>query len=352
MNGGKGVDESVAERPRLFVTLTAPGFGSVHTITSKGSCLVRHQGQAPCEHGIARQCFARHQDGENCLGQALCAECFDYRRAILWNAASSRLWTSTVQQARRNLAIHASIRREDLYQVAQMHYFKVAEMQRRGLIHFHVLVRLDEADSRHQLDADAVTTAWSAAIRKVSIQNEHGSFRWGRIVDIQQIGRSQNDARMVATYLAKYVTKTAGDALELARVFDSRRDIDLRVTNSHLKKMALGAWDMGGDSELVQLKLREHANTLGFSGHFITKSRDFSTTFGALRQARVDFNAPLRSGDPVRGTFTFEGRGYDDPKASQLAEVLSELGTEIRRSRAVRAAGDVSSLERANDREE
>jgi len=31
---------------------------------------------------------------------------------------------------------------------------------------------------------------------------------------------------------------------------------------------------------------------------------------------------------------------------------LSELGTEIRRSRAVRAAGDVSSLERANDREE
>lgn len=152
--------------------------------------------------------------------------------------------------------------------------------------------------------------------------------------------------------MAKYVTKTSGDALELARGFDSRRDIEHRVRNSHLKKFALGAWDMGGDSEFARLRLREHAHTLGFSGHFITKSRDFSTTFGALRQARIDFNAPLRSGDPVRGTFTFEGRGYDDPKASLLADALSELESGLRRSRASHSVADESSLEGADIHEE
>ncbi|MBN3585408.1 hypothetical protein JYB64_23750, partial [Algoriphagus aestuarii] len=32
-------------------------------------------------------------------------------------------------------------------------------------------------------------------------------------------------------------------------------------------------------------------HTLGFRGHFLTKSRSYSTTFGALRQARIDYSA-------------------------------------------------------------
>ena len=32
LEGGKGVPESVAERPAIFLTLTAPGFGAVHTV--------------------------------------------------------------------------------------------------------------------------------------------------------------------------------------------------------------------------------------------------------------------------------------------------------------------------------
>ena len=31
MRGGKGVPESVAERPLVFLTLTAPSFGPVHS---------------------------------------------------------------------------------------------------------------------------------------------------------------------------------------------------------------------------------------------------------------------------------------------------------------------------------
>src|SRR5207253_4362039 len=37
LTGGKGLSESVAEHPKLFVTLTAPSFGAVHVRRVKGS---------------------------------------------------------------------------------------------------------------------------------------------------------------------------------------------------------------------------------------------------------------------------------------------------------------------------
>jgi hypothetical protein len=39
------------------------------------------------------------------------------------------------------------------------------------------------------------------------------------------------------------------------------------------------------------LRLAEHAHTLGFAGHFATKSRHYSTTLGALRAARRNWRA-------------------------------------------------------------
>jgi hypothetical protein len=40
--------------------------------------------------------------------------------------------------------------------------------------------------------------------------------------------------------------------------------------------------------------------------------------------------ATERDGDPVEGTFHYEGRGYDDPRASQLAEVFFNMQRELR----------------------
>ena len=37
LQGGKGLDESVVDHPKLFVTLTAPSFGAVHVRRTKGS---------------------------------------------------------------------------------------------------------------------------------------------------------------------------------------------------------------------------------------------------------------------------------------------------------------------------
>jgi hypothetical protein len=338
LNGGKGVDESVSGRPRLFVTLTAPSFGSVHTINSRGGCVTRRTDGTQCPHGSLMRCEMRHVEGDSLLGQALCADCFDFRGAILWNATASRLWASTIQQARRNLASRIGVQREEFRRYVSMHYFKVAEMQRRGLVHFHALLRLDEECKSEgwKLDEIALSTAWKRAVEEVGIPANGGVYRWGRIADVQNLGKMKQDARMVATYLAKYVTKTSGDALELSSRFASRREIDFRVKNPHLRRMAHFAWEMGEEADFQLLRLREHAHTLGFSGQLITKSRAFSTTFGALRQARIDFTASLRTGDPVAGSFQFEGRGYDDPKASILADTLSDLDARLRAERVIR----------------
>jgi hypothetical protein len=35
-------------------------------------------------------------------------------------------------------------------------------------------------------------------------------------------------------------------------------------------------------------------------------------------------------GDPLEGTFRYEGRGYDDPRATELAELFFSMDRELR----------------------
>jgi hypothetical protein len=74
---------------------------------------------------------------------------------------------------------------------------------------------------------------------------------------------------------------------------------------------------------------------LGFRGHFVTKSRRYSTTLGELRQARADYRAEQDDQDdestPVIGFWTYLGSGYLNP-----GDVLLAAGVEA----SVRAARD------------
>ena len=71
---------------------------------------------------------------------------------------------------------------------------------------------------------------------------------------------------------------------------------------------------------------------LGFRGHFATKSRGYSTTLGALRDARADYRAqrdPQADGEPddestiVVAAWEFIGAGYLNP-----GDVLLAAGVE------------------------
>ena len=335
--GGKGTSDRVGTHPRLFVTLTAPSFGAVHTIRDNGRCVAPIKATtSSCVHGGATSCSRRHAEGDGILGRPLCDKCFDYRGAVLWNAHASRLWNNTIQLIRRLLAEEGGLGQPNLKSVAQLNYLKVAEVQRRGLTHFHCVLRLDgpglvEADPPEWATTEVLERVVRTSIERSWTPGLDGDqIHWGRIFDIQDLARHEEEAVKVAAYVAKYVAKTTDGSKELARRFRSRRQIATLVDDPHLRRLALTSWDLGGDAQYEPLRLREHAHTFRFTGQMITKSRTFSTTFAALRRARSDFMSTQREGDPVEGTFHYERRGYDDPRATQLAELFFTMHRELR----------------------
>jgi hypothetical protein len=119
------------------------------------------------------------------------------------------------------------------------------------------------------------------------------------------------------------------------------------------------AWRLGGHRHLEPLRLRRWAHALGFRGHCFTKSRRYSTTFTALREARHEhvlqrlhggerrdpWGRPLSEGaSEERRSWAYCGSGYRTPGDAWLAEsgrkrVLEErrLAREELRTAAVRA---------------
>jgi hypothetical protein len=278
----------------------------------------------------------RHLDDSPELGRPLCAECFDYEGAVLWNAHASKLWNNTIQSIRRSLAEAGGLRQKQLTSAAQVHYLKVAEMQRRGLIHFHAILRADgpgsvNADPPPWLSTELLASVVDHSARTASAFRLDGrTIRWGERFDIQDLGQSNQDTTKVPSYVAKYATKTTDGTKELARQFHSRRQIQSLIDDPHARTLALVAWDLDLCATWEPLRLRDHAHAFGFTGQLITKSRDYSTTFGALRGARALYMSSRNFGDPLEGTFHFEGRGYDDPRATQLAELFFSMHRELR----------------------
>jgi len=98
LRGGKGVPETVAAHPRLFVTFTAPSFGRIHSRRAQGRlvypCHPYRQGQR-CPHGRRVGCWQRHDADDPRLGEPLCARCYQAGAQVLWNALAGRLWSRT-----------------------------------------------------------------------------------------------------------------------------------------------------------------------------------------------------------------------------------------------------------------
>ena len=356
--GGKSIPKSVASHPRLFVTVTAPSFGPVHTITDRDGCVLgptrvdtkSPDGERddcgegdllrPCRHPVGLLCPSRHREDEAILGEPLCDRCFDYEGTVLWNAHASRLWTRTVLHLRRSLAETAGVSQSRFSQVAQIHYLKVAEIQRRGSVHFHALLRVDGPDGFDDdpptwLTNSELARAFRAAVNRAEIDAPNGStVVWGRVLDVQDLSLGPEDPLKVASYIAKYSTKTTDGSQDLARRFNLRRQIEIMVDDPHARRLALTAWDLGEAPQFSSLNLQHHANAFGYTGHLITKSRGYSTTFAALRGARAQHMATQNDGDPIEGTFHFEGRGYDDPRGADVAEIFFQMRRELRQEAA------------------
>lgn len=213
--GFKGVPDTITDRPRAFVTLTAPSFGPVHS-----------QRQADGGRRVPCRCGKHHPDSDPALGSPLHPDRYNYPGAVLWQAHAGVLWSRFVTRLRRELARLAGIRVRDFPAVARVSYGKVAEYQRRALVHFHAIIRLDGPDgpgnlppewaSDELLETAVRAAAASVAVDTVRPDGSQLELRWGQQFDIRRIGAEFEDEHggiseaKLAGYIAKYATKGTG----------------------------------------------------------------------------------------------------------------------------------------------
>ena len=318
LRGGKGVPDSVATHPALFVTFTAPSFGPVHAARDRSGkplpCRPRRRSEV-CPHGVPLACWERHGPEDEQVGRPLCVSCFDYEGLVLFNALAPELWRRTTIYLRRALARRLGLTQKACRKVVRVSYTKVAEYQARGAVHFHAVIRLDAAPPRGEpgrtdpppsfATAEVLEAAIRDAVADVKVDTPDGrggtvTLRWGEQLDIQPITLDDPAAATspsnVAAYVAKYATKsTEAFGLPHHRI-QGRRDIDAVATSEHVRQILLAAWRLGERRDLAHLKLRRWVHCFGFGGHWSTKSRRYSTTFKALRQARRDYARARRHG--------------------------------------------------------
>lgn len=332
----------------VFATLTAPSFGTVHRRPGAGGpCQAR--GPRRCAHGRSVSCLVHHEAADPVLGEAICPSCYDYEQAVLFNASLSELWRRTTIYARRHLARLVGVTAGSLDEMIRLSYIKVAEFQRRGVVHLHVLCRIDGAEGEEP-PAMFTTALLSLALRvavhqvRAPYPDARGEARWGEQFNCRALPPGvPAETRRIANYLAKYATKGSDQDGALDRRLRGLEDLRARRLAPQLRKMAEVAWRLGGDPALFGLRLRNWAHTLGLSSHFLTKSRRFSTTFRALRVARQAYRRAERfdrAGISVEtssgalvvvGEWSYLGRGWKSRVERYLAGCEARSAEEARR---------------------
>ena len=372
LQGGKGVPETVAGHPRLFVTFTGPSFGPVHTRVARGRlvwpCHPYRQG-AVCPHGVRAGCWHRHQPDDPRLGEPLCAGCYDPAAQVLWNALAPELWRRTSIYLKRTLARLAGLPPEELGRLVRVSYAKVAEFQRRGAVHFHAILRLDAATECPCPGCIAPPpAAFTAELLERAVRETVASVavpcppldpsgpprfgRWGAQLDVRNITRGEEagelSAEQVAGYVAKYASKGAESfGTGLDRRLASIQELDHLELPAHVAAQVRACFELAARPELAGLRLGAWAHMLGFRGHWSTRSRRYSTTMTVLRRARVQFAKRRRARDGipldafgrpeqdqaviVLATWTYAGKGYRTQGEAWLALSAAARAREHRR---------------------
>ena len=380
--GGRGVPEEVAQHPAVFPTFTAPSFGEVHTrVVRRHTCARRRncdcrpepcharRDLTVCPHGIRLACFARHENDDARLGTPLCLECYDHDAQTVWNLRAGELWRRTTIAVRRHVERLARARgipsvqtvsangRVRVVPPVRLSFGKAAEMQRRGVVHFHAIVRLDGVDPGNPkavvpppagIDADDLKAIIDRVARTVGFttkphpaQPEGWPIRWGDQVLTKVItvaGRGEVTDAQVAAYLAKYATKsTEVTGHASARLTDGTVNLYADGDGTHAERLIEACWQLGRPREWRML--RHWAHMLGFGGHFFTKSRRYSITFALLRNARTAFRRTQTNGPeqttPVEQPTTlvvnflqFVGAGWHTTADALLANTSAAMARE------------------------
>ncbi len=381
--GGRKVPEEVRTHPRVFATLTAPSFGPVHNrpTTRTG----RH---LPC------RCTIHHEPEDPLLGTPVRPERYDYAGAVLWNAHAGALWARLTTYLRREIAARAGLTLKELADQLRLSFAKVAEYQRRGLVHFHAVIRLDGPDgsTAHPpawatigLLTDAIRAAAGRVMLLVASDAiGERELRWGEQIDIRPITGAEAEVgpltdQRVAAYIAKYATKGAEGSGTIDRPLycahcrgsgmtatptgrpvqcgecngtGTAEQLPCLPVEQHIRQMIRTCWELGRLPEFIDLKLWKWAHMLGFRGHFSTKSRRYSVTLGELRHARRVWRteqARIRHGLPeldeattlVVSHWRYLASGYRPGEELLAASVRHSRALAREHAQRVKAEGEV-----------
>ncbi|MFJ1564533.1 replication initiator protein RepSA [Streptomyces erythrochromogenes] len=308
----RDIPATVREHPRVFATLTAPSFGPVHN---------RPAGR-PC------RCGKHHQEDVPELGTALDPATYDYAAAVLFNNHAGQLWQRFTTRLRREIAAAGGLTQRELKEVARISYGKVAEFQKRGAVHFHAVIRVDGPDGPDSPPPAWATTELLDRSTRAAVAHSYTSvsvaaagdqparaFRWGTQLDVRPIKAfgdgSDITEQAVASYVAKYATKAAENTGTLDRRIGNREALVLLDVPAHTAQLIAACLDL--DALYPDRRLSAWSHMLGFRGHFSTKSRQYSTTLGALRQTRADYRAAQER----------EARGLDDAEPDTVLVLAS-----------------------------
>ncbi|GFJ76469.1 hypothetical protein Phou_006490 [Phytohabitans houttuyneae] len=250
----------------------------------------------------------------------------------------------------------------------RLSFGKASEMQRRGVVHFHAIVRIDGRDPTDPtrilpppagLDADDLKAAIDHAARTVAFTTDPHPTRpdgwligWGDQVLTKVItvsGHGQITDAQVAAYVAKYATKsTEATGHTSARLTDETVNLYADGDGSHTERLVEACWQLGATRDWR--RLRRWAHMLGFGGHFLTKSRRYSITFTILRQQRLIYRRTQTTGPETQAETTaqdttlvvnflqFVGAGWHTTADAMLANTSAALAREHEQTPAPAAA--------------
>ena len=363
LRGGKGIPDGVGGHPAIFATLTGPSFGAVHSrLVDAASGKVRacrpDRRRPVCPHGRLLSCGRRHAETDPRLGQPLCPDCYDYDAHAVWNAWARELWRRTTVALNRAVARH----RPAGAPTARVSFGKVAEFQRRGVVHYHAILRLDGVDES-DLDAIIAPPEWAtvfvlahalreafAATRFVTPPHPERPAGWvigwgdpdAGGLDVRPLrfpGERMIDRTAVAGYLAKYATKSTEDTGHLSKRL--RADtVDFYTDDTHPGRLVDACWTLGAPEAGPDWdRMRRWAHQLGYGGHFFTKSRRYTVTFRVIRAARrtwvrrqADLDAEATNEtELVVTSWAFVGIGWRTTGDALLAQTSAALARERRR---------------------
>lgn len=156
-------------------------------------------------------------------GAALDPMTYDYLGQVAWNYASSALWRATLHRLHR--------------QFSGLAYFAVIEAQRRGVRHYHVVLRIPMGE------APVFPELIGRIARAATTQHDGTVIEWGTQLDCRYISGATEAEQSEMAQTIWYVSKALGYALKSVDEDDLALDVGARHSPhvNHLRALASAA---------------------------------------------------------------------------------------------------------------